>query len=76
METAIVTTKGQIVIPSKLRHRHGIKKGTRVCFIEQGEDIVLRPVTDEYIDEVRGSIGTGGKALKALLDDKKKEREL
>ena len=76
METAIVTTKGQIVIPAKLRHKHRIKKGTRVCFLEQGQDIVMRAVTDEYIDEVRGSVRTSGKALKALLMDKRKEREL
>ncbi len=74
METVTVTTKGQIVIPSKIRNRHGIRKGTRVCFIEQGQDILLRPVTDEYIDEVRGSVATGGKALRALIDEKKKER--
>lgn len=76
METAMVTTKGQIVIPSKIRHRHGITKGTRVCFLEQGTDIVLRPVTDAYIDEIKGSLGTKGKALRTLLEEKKREREL
>lgn len=76
METAIVTTKGQIVIPSKIRHRHGISKGTRVCFLEQGSDIVLRPVTDDYIDGLKGSLGTGGKAMKALLEEKRRERDL
>ena len=76
MDTAIVTTKGQIVIPSKLRHRLGIKKGTKVCFLQSGKDLVLRPVTDEYIDGIRGSLGTHGKALQALAADKKKEREL
>ena len=76
METAIVTTKGQIVIPSRIRHRHRIKKGTRVCFLEQGTDIVLRPVTDDYIEGLKGSLGTGGKAMKALLEEKYWERDL
>ena len=76
METSVVTTKGQIVIPSKLRRRHGIKKGTRVCFVEQGADIVLKAVTDAYIDGIKGSLGTGGKALRALMEEKKREREL
>lgn len=75
MESAVVTTKGQIVIPSKIRHRLGIKKGTKVCFLQSGRDLVLRPVTDEYIDAIRGSLGTQGKALNALAADKKKERE-
>lgn len=76
METAIVTTKGQVVIPSKIRHRLGIKKGTKVCFLQHGKDLVLRPVTDEYIDGIKGSLGTHGNALKALAEEKKKEREL
>ena len=76
METGIVTTKGQIVIPSKLRNRHGIKKGTRVCFIEQGTDIVLRPVTDEYIDSLRGLIPKSLRILEALAEEKRAEREL
>lgn len=76
METATVTTKGQIVIPSRLRKRYRIKKGTRVCFIEQGMDIVLRPITDDYIDHLKGSLGTRGRTIKALLEEKKREREL
>lgn len=75
MESAVVTTKGQVVIPSRLRRRHGIKKGTQVCFIERGEEIVLRPVTDEYIDNLRGSLKTGGKILQSLVEDRKRERD-
>lgn len=76
METGVVTTKGQVVIPSKIRHHYRIKKGTRVCFIERGEEIVLKPVTDEYIDNLRGSLGSSGQALKALLAEKERERKL
>lgn len=76
VETSIVTTKGQLVIPAKIRRRHGIKRGTRVCLIEEGEDIVLRPLTAEYFKKAAGILGTGGKILKAFLEEKKKEREL
>ncbi|MEJ2745335.1 MAG: AbrB/MazE/SpoVT family DNA-binding domain-containing protein [bacterium] len=76
MQTATVTTKGQIVIPSRIRKRHGIQKGTHVCFIESGDGIIMRPVTDEYILGLNGSLKTKGKALKALLDEKRREREL
>ncbi|MEK7218756.1 MAG: AbrB/MazE/SpoVT family DNA-binding domain-containing protein [Patescibacteria group bacterium] len=75
MESAVVTTKGQVVIPSRLRRRHGIKKGTQVCFIERADEIVLRPVTDEYIDSLRGSLKTGGKILRSLVEDRKRERD-
>lgn len=75
-ETSVVTTKGQIVIPAKIRRRLGIRKGTWVCFVEREEGIVLKAITDEYIDRIRGSLGTGGKVLKVLLEEKKKEREM
>jgi AbrB family looped-hinge helix DNA binding protein len=76
VETSVVTTKGQMVIPARIRRRHGIKRGTRVCLIEHGEEIVLRPLTPEYFQKAAGILGTGGKVLKAFLEEKKKEREL
>lgn len=75
MESAIVTTKGQVVIPARIRRRLNIKKGTAICFTEQGNAVLLQPVTDEYIRSLRGSLGTGGKVLKALMAEKKRERE-
>jgi len=76
METSIVTTKGQIVIPSKIRRRYNIKNGTKVHFYEENGQIKLVPVTAEMIRENFGIMGTKGKMLKALMDEKKKEREL
>jgi AbrB family looped-hinge helix DNA binding protein len=76
MDKSVVTAKGQIVIPSKLRRRFGIKKGTQVSLHEQEGAIVIRPITDEYIRSLAGITGTKGKLLKALLEEKGKEREL
>ena len=71
-----VTSKGQIIIPSILRRHLGIKKGTKVCFIEQDNELVLKPVTDDYINSVKGTLKTSGKALKMLKDEKGRERML
>lgn len=76
METAVVTVKGQIVIPSRLRRRYGIKKGTRVCLIERNGEIILKPVTREYFDKMAGILGKEGKPLEALRKEKEREREL
>lgn len=76
METGYVTSKGQLVIPSKLRRKFGIKEGTRVNFFEEDDGIKIIPVTPETIDANKGFLGTGGKLLKALMQEKKKEREL
>ncbi len=76
METSLVTIKGQIVIPSRVRRRHNIQQGTRVCFLEQGNDIIIRPMTNEYIDRLKGMLKTDGKVLRALLEEKKREQHL
>ena len=75
MHAFAVTLKGQVVIPSDIRRRHHIEKGTKVCFLEKGPDIILRPVTGSAIDAMRGSLKTRGNALKALRQEKKIERE-
>ena len=62
---AVVTIKGQIVIPSKLRRKFGIKKGTQVYLYERGDEIVIKPITDEYIRRMAGIMGTKGKLLLA-----------
>lgn len=76
METSIVTVKGQIVIPAKLRRKLGIKKGTKVAFIEQNGKIILQPLDKNYFESLAGILGTDGKMLSSLLEDKKMERNL
>jgi AbrB family looped-hinge helix DNA binding protein len=44
META-VTVKGQVVIPATIRHRLGIKKGTKFYVEERKGEIILSPQT-------------------------------
>jgi AbrB family looped-hinge helix DNA binding protein len=76
MDRAVITQKGQIVIPSKLRRKFGIKKGTHVCVYERDGEIAIQPITDDYIRNMAGMAGTKGKLLKALMAEKAKEREL
>jgi AbrB family looped-hinge helix DNA binding protein len=76
MDTSIVTTKGQVVIPSKIRRKYKIKSGTRIHFYENNGEIKMVPLTPELIRANIGFLGTKGKLLKALMEEKKKEREL
>jgi AbrB family looped-hinge helix DNA binding protein len=76
MEKTAVTIKGQIGIPSKLRRKFGIKKGTQVFIYEKNGETVIKPITDEYIESVAGVTGTKGKLLKVLKEEKAKERQL
>ena len=72
MET-IATTKGQIVIPSKVRSRLGIKEGTRIQIEinEKDQNLILTPITRQYVHSIRGKYKGKG-LLKALMSEKKK----
>jgi AbrB family looped-hinge helix DNA binding protein len=54
MNAAYVTSKGQLVVPARIRRRFGIKPGTRINFVEEGDRIIFQPVTKEYINSFCG----------------------
>jgi len=76
MEVAVVTSKGQIVIPAKIRKKYGIKNGSRIALIEKDEKIIMQPLDKEYFNNLAGILDEKGKMLKSLMDEKKKEKEL
>ena len=71
-----VTTKGQVVIPSKLRRKYGIRRGTQVAFVEERNRLILQPLTPEFVRQHRGSLVGGESALEYLLEDRRRERKL
>ncbi len=76
METSVVTSKGQVLIPVKIRRKFGIKEGTKVVFIEQDGKLIVQTLDKEYFNKLAGILDEKGKMLKSLMEDKKKEREL
>ena len=70
------TIKGQIVIPAKIRAKFKIGKGTQVNIYEDGNRIIVEPITHDPIEEGRGMLKTKGKILRALVEDRQKEAEL
>jgi AbrB family looped-hinge helix DNA binding protein len=75
-EVSTVTTKGQLVIPAKLRRKYAIRKGTQVAFVEEENRLVLQPLTPEFIRSLRGSLKGEPSAMKVLLEERKRDREL
>ena len=59
MEIAYVTSKGQLVIPAKIRRKLGIKPGTKICFVERDHEVLFQPVTKEHIRNLAGMLKTG-----------------
>ena len=76
MET-ITTSKGQVVIPSKLRRRLGIREGTyiQIDLDDLNKRLILTPVTREFIHSLRGKYKGRG-LMKALMAEKNREKEL
>ena len=42
-ETSVVSTKGQVTVPKKIRTRLGLRVGDRVEFVVRGSDTLIRP---------------------------------
>jgi len=53
-DTVLFTTKGQVVIPAKLRRLYHIENGTRAIVEATPEGILLKPVTAAVIRSGRG----------------------
>jgi AbrB family looped-hinge helix DNA binding protein len=78
MNSAYVTSKGQLVVPVDIRRRFGIKPGTRVNFVEEGDRIIFQPVTREYINSFCGifKLKPGEKSvLEEHYEERRAERD-
>lgn len=71
MFTTIVTTKGQIVIPSKIRRKMNLKKGMKLLVEERDNEIILRPLTKSYFANLVGKLPTKGKLAEVLLKERR-----
>jgi AbrB family looped-hinge helix DNA binding protein len=73
------TEKGQVVIPVVIRRKYGIKKGTRIQFIEKEGQIILNPITPELfrrkLEKLRGIIKGGPSLTKELEAERAQDRE-
>lgn len=79
LETVRFTTKGQVVIPHRLRKQFDIEDGTKAVVQATPEGILLKPVTAALIKHGRGILKRmhGGKPLtEEWAEHKKQERAL
>lgn len=77
--TVWFTTKGQVVIPRRLRKQFDIEDGTKAVVQATPEGILLKPMTAALIKRGRGILKRAQKG-KALIEDwaehQKEERAL
>src|ERR1051326_7292145 len=79
LETVSFTTKGQVVIPLRLRKQFHIEDGTKAVVQATPEGILLKPVTSVTIRRLRGILKRkpGDKPFdEEWAEHKREEREL
>ena len=75
--SVVFSTRGQVVIPRLIRKEFGIETGTRAAVTVEGGNIVLKPITKDYIRSFRGILKSkaGEKlATRELLDERTRDR--
>ncbi len=71
METSVLTTKGQLLIPKRLRTKYGIKSGVKVVFEETANGVLIKPMNEQYFKSFAGILKGGN-----LKEDMKKMKEV
>jgi AbrB family looped-hinge helix DNA binding protein len=75
METSIPTSKGQLLIPKRLREKYGIEPGVRVTFVETKDGLLIKSMDRNYFKKFRGILKSTGN-LKEEIETYKKEELL
>lgn len=68
-QVVLVTRKGQVTIPASKRKKYGIRQGMRVLMRDNGEGILIKPITP--IEDLAG-VDAGKISLEQMrkkLDD-------
>jgi AbrB family looped-hinge helix DNA binding protein len=73
-ESVTFTTKGQVVIPARLRRQFEIKEGTQATVIATPEGILLKPITRAFIRSLRGKYAHLPIGTKELEAERRRDR--
>jgi AbrB family looped-hinge helix DNA binding protein len=70
-----VSTKGQIVLPARLRRRYKIRPGDEVLVQEGAGGILVAPALKDPVKEGRGILPRGPSLTEDLVEDHRLEVE-
>ena len=73
MEIAVLTTKGQLLIPKRLRNKYGIKSGGKVIFEETEKGVLITAMNEQYFKSFAGILKGGNLAvdIKKMKEEEK-----
>ncbi len=76
METSVLTTKGQLLIPKRIRNKYGIKSGVKVIFEETDNGVIIRPMNEHYFKSFMGILKGDGNLKEETKKMKEEEKRL
>ena len=76
METSVLTSKGQLLIPKKIRNKYGIQSGVKVIFEEASNGVILRAMNEDYFKSFMGILNSDGNLKADMKKVKEEEKQL
>ena len=76
MENSVLTSKGQLLIPKRLREKYGIKPGVKITFEESKNGLMIRPMNEAYFNSFRGIFKSTGNIKEEIKEMKDEEKRL
>jgi AbrB family looped-hinge helix DNA binding protein len=73
----VISSKGQVVIPAELREQLGLEKGTPATWTKEKDRLVLTPITERRLREIRGFLKPAPgepSAFEGLFEERERER--
>lgn len=76
METSFPTSKGQVLIPKRLREKYGIAAGVKVVFEETTDGLLIKSMDRNYFRKFRGILKSTGNLKEEMIAMKNEEKIL
>lgn len=76
METSVLTSKGQLLIPKRLRTKYGIKSGAKIIFEETENGVLITPMNEQYFKSFVGILRGNGNLTEEIKKMKEEEKKL
>ena len=76
METSVLTVKGQLLIPKRIRNKYGIKSGAKIIFEETDNGVIIRPMNENYFKSFMGVLKATGNLKEEMKQIKAEEKKL
>jgi len=76
METSVLTPKGQLLIPKRIRTKYGIKAGVKVIFEETENGLIIRAMNEDYFNSFKGIFKGAGNLKEEMKEMKDEEKRL